>query len=126
MQNQSCSKNAYAEIANSVGSFGTRKHTLTFGTGLNNHFEMNARISNIHSNGYIDRASSDLFGYFFNANYITKKHYNKSYCFFGGKKKTYQAWNGLEDEEKLKTTELIIQWDNIQMPQVQLNSIIMK
>lgn len=101
MQTKTAQKNAYAEIANSVGSFGTRKHTLTFGTGLNNHFEMNARISNIHSNGYIDRASSDLFGYFFNANYITKNTIIKAIA-FGGKEKTYQAWNGLEDEEKLK------------------------
>lgn len=101
MQTKAAQKNAYAEIANSVGSFGTRKHTLTFGTGLNNHFEMNARISNIHSNGYIDRASSDLFGYFFNANYITNNTIIKAIA-FGGKEKTYQAWNGLEDEEKLK------------------------
>lgn len=101
MQTKAAQKNAYAEIANSVGSFGTRKHTLTFGTGLNKHFEMNARISNIHSNGYIDRASSDLFGYFFNANYITKNTIIKAIA-FGGKEKTYQAWNGLEDEEKLK------------------------
>ena len=101
MQTKAAQKNAYAEIANSVGSFGTRKHTLTFGTGLNNHFEMNARISNIHSNGYIDRASSDLFGYFFNTNYITKNTIIKVIA-FGGKEKTYQAWNGLEDEEKLK------------------------
>lgn len=101
MQTKAAQKNAYAEIANSVGSFGTRKHTLAFGTGLNKHFEMNARISNIHSNGYIDRASSDLFGYFFNANYITKNTIIKAIA-FGGKEKTYQAWNGLEDEEKLK------------------------
>src|SRR5574343_227530 len=101
MQTKAAQEKAYAEIANSVGSFGTRKHTLTFGTGLNKHFEMNARISNIHSNGYIDRASSDLFGYFFNANYITKNTIIKAIA-FGGKEKTYQAWNGLEDEEKLK------------------------
>ncbi|MFY8097067.1 MAG: TonB-dependent receptor [Flavobacterium sp.] len=101
MQTKTAQEKAYAEIANSVGSFGTRKHTLTFGTGLNKHFEMNARISNIHSNGYIDRASSDLFGYFFNANYITKNTIIKAIA-FGGKEKTYQAWNGLEDEEKLK------------------------
>ena len=43
MQTKSYQEKAYAEIANSVGSFGTRKHTLAFGTGLHNHFEMNAR-----------------------------------------------------------------------------------
>jgi iron complex outermembrane receptor protein len=92
---------AYAEISNSIGSFGTRKHTLSFGTGLHNHLEMNARISNIASKGYIDRASSNLFGYFFNVNYSTEKTLIKAIA-FGGKEKTYQAWYGIEDEEKLK------------------------
>lgn len=101
MQTKTAQEKAYAEIANSVGSFNTRKHTLAFGTGIHNNFEMNARISNIHSDGYIDRASSDLFGYFFNANYITEKTIVKA-IIFGGKEKTYQAWNGLEDEDKLR------------------------
>jgi len=101
MQTKSFQEKAYAEISNSVGSFGTRKHTLAFGTGLNNNFEMNARISNIASDGFIDRASSNMFGYFFNANYITKNTQVKAF-FFGGKEKTYQAWYGIEDEEKLE------------------------
>ncbi|MBP6557553.1 MAG: TonB-dependent receptor, partial [Flavobacterium sp.] len=89
-----------AEIANSAGSFGTQKHTLAFGTGLHNNFEMNARFSNIASDGFIDRASSNLFGYFFNANYVTKTTLIKALA-FGGKEKTYQAWYGIEDPEKL-------------------------
>ena len=79
----------------------TRKHTLAFGTGLHNNFEMNARVSKIESDGYIDRASSNLFGYYFDANYITKNTIIKAIA-FGGKEKTYQSWNGLEDEEKLR------------------------
>jgi iron complex outermembrane receptor protein len=101
LQTKAAQQNSYAEIANSIGSFGTRKHTLAFGTGLHNNFEMNARISKIKSDGFIDRASSDLFGYYFDANYITKSTIIKAIA-FGGKEKTYQAWNGLEDEEKLK------------------------
>ncbi|WP_396217944.1 TonB-dependent receptor [Flavobacterium sp.] len=101
LQTKAAQQNSYAEIANSIGSFGTRKHTLAFGTGLYNNFEMNARISKIKSDGFIDRASSDLFGYYFDANYITKSTIIKAIA-FGGKEKTYQAWNGLEDEEKLK------------------------
>ena len=101
MQTKSFQEEAYAEIANSAGSFGTRKHTLAFGTGLHNNFEMNARLSNIASDGFIDRASSKMFGYFFNANYITKKSQIK-FLAFGGKEKTYQAWYGLEDPEKLE------------------------
>lgn len=101
MQTKSYQEKAYAEIANSGGSFGTRKHTLVFGTGLHNNFEMNARISNIASDGFIDRASSKMFGYFFNANYVTENSLIK-FIAFGGKEKTYQAWYGIEDEEKLK------------------------
>ncbi len=101
MQTKSFQEEAYAEIANSAGSFGTRKHTLAFGTGLHNNFEMNARLSNIASDGFIDRASSKMFGYFFNANYITQKSQIK-FLAFGGKEKTYQAWYGLEDPEKLE------------------------
>jgi iron complex outermembrane receptor protein len=101
LQTKAAQQNSYAEIANSIGSFGTRKHTLAFGTGLHNNFEMNARISKIKSDGFIDRASSDLIGYYFDANYITKNTIIKAIA-FGGKEKTYQAWNGLEDEEKLK------------------------
>lgn len=101
LQTKAAQQNSYAEIANSIGSFGTKKHTLAFGTGLHNNFEMNARISKIKSDGFIDRASSDLFGYYFDANYITKNTIIKAIA-FGGKEKTYQAWNGLEDEEKLK------------------------
>jgi len=101
LQTKAAQQRSYAEIANSIGSFGTKKHTLAFGTGLHNNFEMNARISKIKSDGFIDRASSDLFGYYFDANYITKNTIIKAIA-FGGKEKTYQAWNGLEDEEKLK------------------------
>ncbi|MDP5098071.1 MAG: TonB-dependent receptor plug domain-containing protein, partial [Flavobacterium sp.] len=66
MQTKSFNEKAYVEVSNSVGSFATRKHTIAFGTGLHNNFEMNARISNIASDGFIDRASSNMFGYFFN------------------------------------------------------------
>lgn len=101
LQTKASQPNGYAELANSVGSFGTRKHTFAFGTGLHNNFEMNARVSKIESDGYIDRAASNLFGYYFDANYITKSTIIKAIA-FGGKEKTYQSWNGLEDEEKLR------------------------
>jgi hypothetical protein len=84
---------------------------------------MNARISKIKSDGFIDRASSDLFGYYFDANYITKNTIIKAIA-FGGKEKTYQAWNGLEDEEKL--IEHIIRLVSIQMNLEILNFTMMK
>lgn len=101
VETKSYQEEAYAEIANSVGSFGTRKHTLAFGTGLHDNFEINGRLSQIASDGFIDRASTNMFGYFLNANYVKENTLIK-FLAFGGKEKTYQAWNGLEDEEKLE------------------------
>ena len=101
MQTKSYQEESYAEISNSAGSFGTRKHTLSFGTGLHNNFEFNGRVSQIASDGYIDRASSNMFGYYFNANYVKESTLIK-FIAFGGKEKTYQAWYGLEDLDKLE------------------------
>ncbi|MBE9575469.1 TonB-dependent receptor [Flavobacterium aquaticum] len=101
MATKSYQEKSYAEISNSYGSFNTRKHTLSFGTGLHNNFEMNGRISNIASDGFIDRATSNMFGYFFNANYVKESTLVK-FMAFGGKEKTYQAWYGIEDPEKLR------------------------
>jgi len=101
MATKSYQEKSYAEIANSFGSFNTRKHTLSFGTGLHNNFELNGRVSNIASDGFIDRASSNMFGYFFNANYVKESTLVK-FMAFGGKEKTYQAWYGIEDPEKLR------------------------
>lgn len=95
-------KKSSAEIANSFGSFNTRKHTVKFSTGLmNNKFELSGRLSQINSDGFIDRASSDLKGYFLQGAYVGKTTLIKALV-FGGKEKTYQAWYGLEDPEKLK------------------------
>ena len=101
MQTKGYQEKAHAEISNSYGSFNTHKHTIAFGTGLHNNFEINGRISKINSDGFIDRASTSMFGYFFNANYIKESTLLK-FIAFGGKEKTYQAWYGLEDLDKLK------------------------
>ncbi|HKX86126.1 MAG TPA: TonB-dependent receptor, partial [Flavobacterium sp.] len=84
------------EIANSYGSFNTHKHTVKFSTGLlNEHFELAGRLSQIKSDGYIDRAFSDLKSYFLQGNYINKNTKIKALV-FGGKEHTYQAWNGVD------------------------------
>lgn len=95
------SQEASAEISNSFGSFNSRKHTVKFGTGLmNDHFEVAGRVSNIQSDGFIDRASSNLRSYFLQGTYASENTLIKALV-FGGKEKTYQSWNGLEDLEKL-------------------------
>ncbi|WP_394335731.1 TonB-dependent receptor [Flavobacterium cyanobacteriorum] len=97
----SYSHEAGGEIANSFGSFNSRKHTVKFTTGLlANRFELAGRLSNIVSEGYIDRASADLKSYFLQGTYVGNTTLVKALV-FGGTEKTYQAWNGLEDPEKL-------------------------
>ncbi|WP_339698678.1 TonB-dependent receptor [Algoriphagus aquimarinus] len=92
---------AYAQIDNSVGSFNSLKHTIKVGSGLlNNRFAVDARLSKITSDGYVDRASSDLSSYFVSAGYFGENHVLKLNV-FSGKEKTYQSWYGLS-ESKLK------------------------
>ncbi|MDX5584522.1 MAG: TonB-dependent receptor [Aureibaculum sp.] len=93
------SEKASGEISNSVGSYKTRKHTLKFSTGLlNDHIEIAGRLSKIKSDGYIDRATSDLDSYFLQASYVDDNTLIKALT-FGGKEITYQAWNGVSQEQ---------------------------
>jgi iron complex outermembrane receptor protein len=91
-------KESNGEISNSFGSFNTRKHTVKFSTGLmDDHFELAGRLSALKSDGYIDRASSDLKSYFLQGTYVGKTTLIKALA-FGGKEKTYQSWNGIDAE----------------------------
>jgi len=90
------SQKAYAEIANTVGSFNSLKHTLKFSTGLlNNHFEISGRLSKITSDGYVERASSDLKSYFLQAAFQDENTLIKALV-FGGHEITYQSWFGVD------------------------------
>ena len=96
------SEKANGEFSNSFGSYNTRKHNVKFSTGLlSDHFEVSGRLSTIKSDGYIDRASSDLKSYFLQAAFLDENTSIKALA-FGGRQETYQAWNGLEDPEKLE------------------------
>ncbi|TXD51569.1 MULTISPECIES: TonB-dependent receptor [unclassified Polaribacter] len=89
------SEDAFGEISNSFGSFNTRKHTVKFSTGkINDHIEISGRLSNISSDGYVDRAFADLKSYFLQASYTDENTLIKAIS-FGGKEQTYQAWFGL-------------------------------
>ena len=93
------SEKAGGEISNSFGSFGTRKHTVKFTTGkINEHLEVSGRFSNIHSDGYVDRAFTDLKSYFIQASYSDKNTLIKAVS-FGGAERTYQAWYGLDPQQ---------------------------
>ncbi|MFN5621654.1 MAG: TonB-dependent receptor [Flavobacteriales bacterium] len=88
----------YLESSNAAGSFGTWKNNLTFGTGLlKSGWILEGRLSQITSDGYIDRASSLLRSYFGElAKYTTKG--SVKLTAFGGKEITYQSWNGTPHE----------------------------
>lgn len=89
-------KEAYAQISNAVGSFGSLRHTLKFSTGLlNDKIEIAGRLASIQSNGYIDRASSDLNAYFLQGVYQEGNTLIKALV-FGGHEITYQSWFGVD------------------------------
>ncbi|MBE7173087.1 MAG: carboxypeptidase-like regulatory domain-containing protein [Williamsia sp.] len=90
---------AYGEVNNSYGSFNTWKHTVKAGSGLiNNHFTIDARLSKVSSDGYIDRASSNLHSFYLSAAYLNPTS-SLRLNVFSGKEKTYQAWNGILQED---------------------------
>ena len=90
------SEDANGEISNTFGSFNTRKHTVKFSTGkINDRLELSGRLSAIASDGYIDRATSDLKSYFLQASYTDQKTAIKA-LLFGGHEITYQAWYGID------------------------------
>ena len=90
------SEKPYFETSNSVGSYNTIKNTFKFSTGmLNDYFEFSGRLSKIDSDGYIDRANSDLKSYFLQGAYKKNTTMIKALS-FGGHEITYQAWNGID------------------------------
>jgi iron complex outermembrane receptor protein len=90
-------REAYAETQNSYGSFNTWKNNVSFGTGLvGKYFTVDGRLSRIASDGYMNRAASDLKSYYFAAGYQNKQTLLK-FITFSGREKTYQAWNGVPE-----------------------------
>jgi iron complex outermembrane recepter protein len=94
MQTSTLKRDPYATITNGFGSFNTWRHTLEAGTGLiADRFSVDARLSKIASDGYIDRATSDLKSFYVSGAYHGKKSLLRLNV-FSGKERTYQAWYG--------------------------------
>lgn len=87
----------YFKTDDSYGSFNTYKYSAEIGSGKfwKDHISVMGRYTNIHSDGYIDRAASDLNSYNFTALFEEGKTKLRLMA-FGGKEKTYQAWNGVD------------------------------
>jgi iron complex outermembrane receptor protein len=87
----------YAEATVSTGSFNTQRYTFQTGTGLlQNRWVFDARVSKISSDGYIERASSDLGSYYLSGGYYGKNIIVRGIT-FGGREITYQSWYGLDE-----------------------------
>lgn len=89
------SQEPFSNLSSSIGSFNTFKNTLSFGTGTNKKgFSLDGRLSKISSDGYIDRAKSDLKSYFLSGVWSNEKTIVKLLA-TSGTEQTYQAWNGI-------------------------------
>jgi iron complex outermembrane receptor protein len=89
---------SYLSLQNTAGSFNSFKNNLVFGSGLiDNKFTIDGRISSIRSDGFIDRANSDLRSFFLSTTYWGEKS-SLRLNVFSGKEKTYQAWYGVPEE----------------------------
>jgi iron complex outermembrane receptor protein len=93
-------KEAYGEFNNTYGSFNTWKTTIKAGTGMiRDRFTADIRLSRISSDGFIDRATSNLKSFHFSTAYTGEKN-SIRFNLFSGKEKTYQAWYGISQEDK--------------------------
>ncbi len=95
----------FAEVSSSMGSFNTQRYRVKASTGLiDGKWSFDTRLSRIHSDGFIDRAASDL-----NSYYVSGAYYGENsilrFNVISGQEKTYQSWNGvpkvrLENDEE--------------------------
>ena len=84
----------FGEISNSFGSFNTIKNTIRLGSGLiDGKWNFEGRLSNIQSDGFIDRADADLKSYYISGSYLGENTSVQA-LIFSGHEKTFQAWYG--------------------------------
>ena len=95
LQTNTLNKDTYAKYSTAAGSFNTFKNTILAGTGLlNKHFTLDVRLSKVTSDGYIDRAYSNLKSFFVSGGYYSENTVLKANV-FSGWEETYQSWNGV-------------------------------
>ena len=95
----------YGELNNSYGSFNSWKNTVKAGSGLiDGHFTVDVRLSRISSDGFIDRAKTNLQSFYFSTAYVNKKT-SLRFNVLSGKEKTYQAWNGVPEAKLFGTKD---------------------
>lgn len=93
MQTENIGLKSYGSVDLAAGTYGTHKETVRFGTGLlGEHWGFQGRLSNIGSDGYIQRASSKLNSYFLQGGYFADNTAVK-FITYNGTEKTYMAWD---------------------------------
>jgi iron complex outermembrane receptor protein len=98
MRTSTLQREAFGEVQAFGGSFNTRRYSARFGTGLiNDRFSLDGRLSSIQSDGYVDRASSDLKSYYLQGAWVGAKR-SLRFITMSGKEVTYQAWEGVPPE----------------------------
>ncbi|OQC34383.1 MAG: TonB-dependent Receptor Plug Domain protein [Bacteroidetes bacterium ADurb.Bin057] len=96
MQTAKTTKNPYAQIDFNGGMYNTFRESVKFGTGLmKNGFSFDARFSKVNSDGYVERAFSDLYSYYASGAWYGMNTMVKLMA-FGGGEKTYMAWDGID------------------------------
>ena len=108
VQTNTLQEKPYLDINNTFGSFGTQRNNIKVGTGLiNGKFTADMRLSQIKSDGFVDRAASNMSSYYFSGAYVGKKTLVRINV-FSGKEQTYQSWNGTP-EAKVSGNPTLIQ-----------------
>ncbi|MCC6720851.1 MAG: TonB-dependent receptor [Bacteroidia bacterium] len=118
----------YSKISFSVGSFNTKKQTVKIATGkMKNNWYAESRLSSVTSDGFIDRAFSDLKSFYFTTGHKTEKRLFQI-LLFSGKEKTYQAWNGVplvKFNNNINETDSLINflgYDSLHASQLQISN----
>jgi len=104
LQTNEINQKPYAELTSGIGSFNTQRNTVKFGTGAINNFSFDARLSQITSDGFIDRSAVKLQSYYLSGSWFKGKNLIRVNA-FSGREKTGQAWYGVPQDslEKNRT-----------------------
>ena len=102
MQTSKATSEPYAQLSFNGGMYNTFREEAKIGTGIMpSGFAFDARVSKVNSDGYLERAYSDLLSYYTSGAWYGDNTMVKL-LFFGGNETTYMAWDGVSADD-LKT-----------------------
>lgn len=98
LQTSEMRSEAFGEVNVGGGSFNTRRFNVQLGSGLmDNGWQVQGRLSKIDSDGYVDRAFSDLQSFYLSASHTSDRSLLRADV-FSGREKTYQSWYGISEQ----------------------------